>query len=100
AVIDAVDVLVSEICPHLTTGPLTMSLIRLAKRANWNRRNAAAASSQDPVPRTPSKSLLLYFSINLCMITRLGKADSPDTKTAIAKAAGLVTQSARRTHTG
>ena len=33
------------------------------------------------------------------MITRLGKADSPDTKTAIGKAAGFVTASAVRKDT-
>src|SRR5260370_17822584 len=97
--IDAAVVLVSEICPHLTTGPLTMSLTRLAKRANWNRKKAAAASSQDPVPRTFAKSLLLYLCISLFTIKRLGKADRPPTKTGTGQAAGLVTPSAPRTHT-
>src|SRR5260370_15838520 len=94
--IDAAVVLVSEICPHLTTGPLTMSLTRLAKRANWNRKKAAAASSQDPVPRTFAKSLLLYLRMSLCTITRLGKADRPATKTGRGEAAGLVTARAAR----
>src|SRR5260370_37041443 len=89
--IDATVVLVSEICPHLTTGPLTTSLMRLAKRAIWNRKKAAAASSQDPVPRTLAKSWLVYLCISLWTITRLGKADSPATKTGTSRAGGFVT---------